>query len=168
MPIFEFITHVGTSLRAIGLKVWKSKIRFKSKQLQKESLGELHIMWYVAPHCARTLLWTKAKNFNILCAVLHFKIWRGKVSLSLLAFWVIFLTMVICFSLCSYLRLSMDQFNRSTNDLIRHMARKADGKTRVRMLDELSKVTMDVIAKVNLKSVSACSFSLDLQRKNML
>ncbi|XP_071834884.1 cholesterol 24-hydroxylase-like isoform X1 [Apostichopus japonicus] len=48
----------------------------------------------------------------------------------------------------SYLRLSMDQFNRSTNDLIRHMARKADGKTRVRMLDELSKVTMDVIAKV--------------------
>ncbi|PIK62476.1 putative cholesterol 24-hydroxylase isoform X3 [Apostichopus japonicus] len=48
----------------------------------------------------------------------------------------------------SYLRLSMDQFNCSTNDLIRHMARKADGKTTVRMLDELSKVTMDVIAKV--------------------
>lgn len=48
----------------------------------------------------------------------------------------------------SYLKLSMDQFNKSTDLLLQRLAEKADGKTEVRMLDEISRLTMDIIAKV--------------------
>lgn len=42
----------------------------------------------------------------------------------------------------------MDQFNKSTDLLFQRLAEKADGKTEVRMLDEISRLTMDIIAKV--------------------
>ena len=42
----------------------------------------------------------------------------------------------------------MDSFNESTDILIQKLAKRADGKTTVFMLDELNQVTLDVIAKV--------------------
>ncbi|XP_068110470.1 cholesterol 24-hydroxylase-like [Hyperolius riggenbachi] len=48
----------------------------------------------------------------------------------------------------TYLIGMMGTFNEKAEELVERLAEKADGKTQVRMLDMLSKVTMDVISKV--------------------
>ncbi|XP_022089628.1 cholesterol 24-hydroxylase-like [Acanthaster planci] len=48
-----------------------------------------------------------------------------------------------------YLKQSMSQFNRSSDLMIKRLLGKADGVAEVTMLDELNKVTLDVIAKVS-------------------
>ena len=53
----------------------------------------------------------------------------------------------------SYLKLSMNQFNKSTDLFLQRLAEKADGKTEVRMLDEISRLTMDIIAKVSFELI---------------
>ncbi|XP_022091043.1 cholesterol 24-hydroxylase-like [Acanthaster planci] len=47
-----------------------------------------------------------------------------------------------------YLMNLMDSFNESADILIKKLAMRADGKTKVFMLEELNRVTLDVIAKV--------------------
>ncbi|KAJ8044383.1 Cholesterol 24-hydroxylase [Holothuria leucospilota] len=48
----------------------------------------------------------------------------------------------------SYLKLSMETFNNSTEASMKRLKRMADGKTKVQMLDEFSRLTLDIIAKV--------------------
>ncbi|XP_038047419.1 cholesterol 24-hydroxylase-like isoform X3 [Patiria miniata] len=48
-----------------------------------------------------------------------------------------------------YLKQSMTQFNSSSDLMIQRLQSKADGATQVTLLDELNKVTLDVIAKVS-------------------
>ena len=43
---------------------------------------------------------------------------------------------------------SMNAFNDSVDLLIEKLAKDADGKTEVKMLDVFNKITLDVIAKV--------------------
>ena len=49
----------------------------------------------------------------------------------------------------------MSQFNNSSDLLIKRLYSKADGVTEVVLLDELNKVTLDVIAKV---TKDACGY----------
>ncbi|XP_071786220.1 cholesterol 24-hydroxylase-like [Asterias amurensis] len=48
----------------------------------------------------------------------------------------------------SYLKTCISQFNASSDLLVEHLSASADGKKNVHLLDQLSKATIDIIAKV--------------------
>ena len=54
-----------------------------------------------------------------------------------------------CFYFYRFLKNFMDPFNASTDLFLDKLSEKADGKTPVRMVDHLSRCTLDVIAKVD-------------------
>jgi cholesterol 24(S)-hydroxylase len=48
----------------------------------------------------------------------------------------------------NYLKTCIGQFNASSDLMVDYLRSKADGKTNVRLLQELNKATIDIIAKV--------------------
>lgn len=59
-----------------------------------------------------------------------------------------------------YLMELTDTFGESADRLVENLASKADGKSEIKVMDELERVTLDVICKVNASICAGREFEL--------